>query len=127
MQINKSIQKLDIPDNDIGIGGAVAISEINSCLVYLNLARNKISSMGVDKISKSLQVNSTLQKLNILCNNLSYGGALALSECLKVCRGLIELDISGSSITCEGLQLILEATQTNTVLSCQITTYHLEH
>ena len=51
---------------------------------------------------------------------MSYGGALALSKYLKVCRGLVELDISGSSITCEGLQLILEATQTNTVLKTLI-------
>ena len=35
LQIDKSIQKLDIPDNDIGIGGAVVISEcveINFCV-----------------------------------------------------------------------------------------------
>ena len=79
---NKSLQKLDISNNNISDDGAIAIGKI--------LNNYKDSSV----VNEDSIQNSTLQKLNMSHNNISSNGIVALCDCLKSNVTLQELTIS---------------------------------
>ena len=116
IQVNTTLQNLDISNNNISDAGAAAISDSlkrNSSLVKLNMSKNNITSEGAKKISEAIQVNTTLQNLDISSNNISDAGAAAISDSLS---SLTKLNMSKNNITSEGAKKIAEAIQINPTL-----------
>ena len=124
IQINTTIQKLDMSNNSISDDGVVAICDslkINVSLQELNLALNNITNEGTKKIAEAIQVTKTLRKLNLNDNQISDDGAAAISDSLKVNKSLQELNIQGRGgrcvvITNKGAKYVSKAIQVNTAL-----------
>ena len=119
IQINTTLQKLDMSNNSISDHGAAAISDslkINVSLQELDLAGNKITTEGAKKIVEAIQVTKILQKLNLCNNNISDDGAAAISDSLKINVSLQELNLAGNKITTEGAKKIAEAIQVTKTL-----------
>jgi hypothetical protein len=60
---------LSLGDNQIGAGGARAISEAlkaNTTLTCLDIARNEIGESGTQVVSEALKVNTTLTQVGHL-------------------------------------------------------------
>ena len=118
MQID-TLQKLNIPYNEVCDEGAIAFSErlkTNTTLTILGTSKNNITCDGAIAIAEALKVNNTLEKLNISLNKIFDDGAIAFSECLKTNTTLIELDLSGNEITYKGASAIAKALIINNTL-----------
>ena len=119
IQINTTLQKLDMSNNSISDHGAAAISDslkINVSLQELDLAGNKITTEGAKEIAEAIQVTKTLQTLNLSSNNISDDGAAAISDSLKINVSLQELDLTWNNIKNEGAKKIAEAIQVTKTL-----------
>ena len=119
IQINTTLQKLDMSNNSISDHGAAAISDslkINVSLQELNLGWNNITTEGAKKIAEAIQVTKTLQTLNLLSNNISDDGTAAISDSLKINVSLQELNLAYNKITTEGVKKIAEAIQVTKTL-----------
>ena len=120
IQINTTLQKLDMSNSSISDHGAAAISDslkINVSLQELNLAMNyNITSEGAKKIAEAIQVTKTLQTLNLCDNNVCDDGAAAISDSLKINISLQELNLRYNRITNEGAKKIAEAIQVTKTL-----------
>ena len=119
IQINSTVQKLNMSYNSISDDGAAAISDslkINVSLQELDLAGNNIITEGAIKIAEAIQVTKTLQKLNLYNNNISDDGAAAISDSLKINVSLQELNLADNKITTEGAKKIAEAIQVTKTL-----------
>ena len=86
---NRALKSANLAKNDIGDGGAVAISaalENNNTLTELNLAAKlsgvTISATGAQAIAKMLAVNRALTSLNLYKNKIGAGGAKAIADAL---------------------------------------------
>ena len=119
IEVNTTLQNLDISSNNISDAGAAAISDSlkrNSSLVKLNMSRNKITSEGAKKMVEALQVNTTLKQLDLSINKICDDGATAISNDLISNISLQVLNISHNSITNRGIKKIAEAIQINSTL-----------
>ena len=119
IQVNTTLQKINISSNSISDDGVAAISnsiKFNTSLQELNISRNMITSEGTKYIAEAIQVNTTLERLDLSCNAVSDDGATAFSNSLKYNNSLQELNISRNKITSEGTKYIAEAIQVNTTL-----------
>ena len=119
IQVNTTLQNLDISSNNISDAGTAAISDNlkrNNSLVKLNMSRNKITGERVKMIVEALQVNTTLKQLNLSINKITDDGATFISEGLKYNNSLQELNMSRNNITSEGAKMIAKALQVNTTL-----------
>ena len=119
IQINSTVQKLDMSNNSISGDGAAAISDslkINVSLQELNLGWNNITTKGAKKIAEAIQVTKTLQTLNLSSNNISDDGTAAISDSLKINVSLQELNLTKNNITAKGAKKIAEAIQVTKTL-----------
>ena len=119
IQVNTTLQKLNISNNSISDDGAAAIIyslQFNNSLQELKMSRNKITSEGVKKISEVIQVNTTLKHLDLSINKIVDDGADFISDGLKSNISLQELNISHNYITNKGIKKITEAIQINSTL-----------
>lgn len=98
LQLNKTLQKLDISNNKICDDGVATISECKIALKEFVLSNNSITNLGAKNIAKIFEINKSIQKFNISCNEILYDGAAAISSCLKNNTTLQELDISNNRI-----------------------------
>ena len=115
----RTLQKLDLSNNNLSDDGAAAISDglkSNNTLQELYMRSNKITSEGAKKVGEAIQVNTTLQKLHIGENTISDDGAAAISDGLKSNNSLQELNMWGNNITSKGAKGIGEAIKINTTL-----------
>ena len=119
IQMNTTLQKLNISNNSISDDGAAAISDglkNNNSLQELNISRNEITNEGAQYIAEAIQVNTTLEKINVSCNAISDDGAVAIIYSLQFNTSLQELNMSRNKITSEGAEKITEVIQVNTTL-----------
>ena len=119
IQVNTTLQKINISNNSISDDGAAAISnslKVNSSLQELNISRNKITSEGTKYIAEAIQVNTILEKLDLSCNAVSDDGAAAISDSLKFNTSLQELNISHNGIANKGIKVIAKVIQINSTL-----------
>ena len=119
IQMNTTLQTLDMSNNEISDDGVIAISDYlkrNSSLEKLNLSTNNITSEGAKAVAEAIQVNTTLEKLDLSFNKLSDDGASFISDGLKTNKSLQEIKMSTNEITNKGAKTIAEALQLNTTL-----------
>ena len=119
IQVNTTLQKLDISNNSICDDGVIAISnslKYNISLQELNMSRNEITSEGIKKITTAIQINDTLKQLDLSINKINDEGANFLSDGLKNNISLLKLNISHSNITDRGIEVIAKAIQINSTL-----------
>ena len=115
----KTLQKLDLKNNDLSDDGAATLSDglkSNNTLLEFNMSSNKITNVGAKKIGEAIQVNVALQILDIHSNRISDDGAAAISDGLKSNNTLLEFNMSSNQITNVGAKKIGEAIQVNTAL-----------
>jgi len=62
--------------------------------VYIKLAFNSITEIGIKSLRETLSVNKSLQSLNLSSNLLKDEGIIELSDVFKVPSNLIELVLS---------------------------------
>ena len=119
IQMNTTIQTLDMSSNRILDDGAIAISDglkSNISLKQLIISKNEITSEGPKYIAEAIQVNTTLEQLDLSYNKISDNGTAAISDGLKSNSKLQRLNISHNSITNVGIKKIAEAIQVNSTL-----------
>ena len=119
IQMNTTLQTLDMSNNKISDDGVIAISDYlkrNSLLEKLNLSKNKITDKGANMIAEALQLNTTLKQLDLSINKIFGDGATAISNILITNKSLQELNMSKNEITNKGAKMIAEALQLNTTL-----------
>ena len=119
IQINTTIQTLDMSCNSMSNSGAVAISgaiKSNKSLKELDLGNNNITEVGAKVISEATEVTTTLQKLILNGNKIFDNGAESISDSLKINESLQELNLGGNKITEKGAEKISEAIKVTTTL-----------
>ena len=119
IQMNTTLQTLDMSSNKISDDGVIAISDYlkrNSSLEKLNLSKNEITNEGAKMIAEALQLNTTLKQLDLSINEIFDDGATTISNVLKTNITLQELNISHNNITNKGIIKITEAIQINSTL-----------
>ena len=119
IQMNTTLQTLDMSSNEISDDGVIAISDYlkrNSSLEKINLSKNRITNEGAKMIAEALQLNTTLKQLDLSINKMFDDGTTAISNVLITNKSLQELNISKNEITNEGAKMIAEALQLNTTL-----------
>ena len=115
----RTLQKLDLSNNNLSDDGAATISDglkTNRTLLELNLSNNSLSDDGAATISDCLKANRTLLELNLSNNNLSDDGAATISDCLKTNRTLLELNLSNNNLSDDGVATISDGLKTNRTL-----------
>ena len=111
IQVNTTLQTLDISNNNICDDGATAISislKHNTSMKHLNMSRNKITY--------GIQVNETFKQLDLSVNKIADEGASFISDGLKSNISLQQLNISHNNITDRGIKVIAEAIRMNSIL-----------
>ncbi|UOB16523.1 sister chromatid cohesion protein PDS5 [Abyssalbus ytuae] len=96
---NKTLEVLNLSRNQLGDGGAEAISAglgANQQLHTLDLSNNGIRNKGIGELAEALKSNTTLCKLDLSYNQLSKAGAEYLKDMLKGNKTLTELRLLGN-------------------------------
>ena len=104
----KSLQKLNINDNDIGDDGALILAEglkFHCSLQELDLASNKITTTGVTALMHSA---CPLRRLNLSSNNIGDDGAREVADKLKYIF-LQELNLTQCDIGIDGAEALADA------------------
>ncbi|KAF9905911.1 hypothetical protein BX616_000889, partial [Lobosporangium transversale] len=117
LKADPALTSLDLRDNSIGNGGALALSEAlktNKTLTTLDLMGNSIGKEGALALLEALKVNRTLLNLDLDFGPLGKEGALLLS---KINTTLTTLNFSSKPIGEEGACAISEALKANTTLT----------
>ena len=83
--------------------------QVNNSLQILDISGNKIYSDGITALINCLKVNSTIRKLNISSNDISDDKTKYLAEVVRVNTVLQELNISKNRISKRGVMNILKA------------------
>ena len=109
IQVNTTLQNLDISSNNISDAEAIAISDslkTNSSLVKLNISWNNITNEGAKKIAKAIQINLTLQNVNLSRNHISMEGLLYFMQAVKNNCTLQVVNITHNNVTRSGFTSI---------------------
>ena len=78
LQSNRTLQRLDLSENEIGYLGAAALAQAlkkNQTLTHLQLSGNKIGDSGAKEFVEALQCNETFIFLDLNGNPISWLGA----------------------------------------------------
>ena len=116
LQVNQSIQLLNLERNKIGTASAQALGDalqVNQSIQKLELSHNKIGAAGAQALGDALQVNQSIQSLNLAYNNISAEGAQALGAALQVNQSIQELNLKWNQIGITGAQVLGAALQVN--------------
>lgn len=119
MEINRTVERLVLPDHDIGDRGALAMADMlrmNSTLRHLDLNGNGITDIGCKGVADSLYGHDSLQHLALWGNAIGDEGAKAIAQALQVNRSLTYVGLVGNRIGEEGAKALLEAVQMNPMI-----------
>ena len=119
LQMNTKLISLTLCN--IGNNGAITLAEaiqVNSTLQKINISNNSISDDGAAAISNSIKFNTlnSLQELNISHNNITNDGIKVLAEVIEINSTLQNINISKNHIAIEGLVYFMEAVKNNCTL-----------
>ena len=109
IQVNTTLQKLNIAINKISDDAAAAISDclkFNISLQEFNISHNYITNKGIWKISQAIQINSKLQNINISRNYISIAGLMYFMEAVKDNCTLQVVNITHNNVTRSGFTSI---------------------
>ena len=116
LQVNHTLQFLDLGYNQIDDAGARAIGvvlQVNQSIQELNIEYNQIGEKGAQALGTALQTNHTLQSLNLEENKIGDAGAQALGTALQVNQSLQSLNLEDNKIGDAGAQALGSALQVN--------------
>ena len=116
LQVNQSLQSLNLEFAQIGAAGAQAIGvalQVNQTLQELDLKYNPIGAAGAQALGAALQVNQSLQSLNLEFAQIGAAGAQALGAALQVNQSLQSLNLERNHIGDVGDQALGGALQVN--------------
>jgi Ran GTPase-activating protein (RanGAP) involved in mRNA processing and transport len=117
-----SLCHLDLRSNNITCTGAMSLQGLivnNRSIQYLNLSNNEIGDHGIMAISRGIQQSSwncQLQQLDINTNYITNFSAITIANMLKVNKSLNEFNISFNGLGDIGATTIISAMETNTTL-----------
>ena len=120
MTLSKSINNI----SDEGVKKLIESVEVNTTLQNLDISHNVISDDSTLAISDYLKINSTLCKLSLSCNKITDEGAKRLAEAIQVNKTLQELNISKNWVSKEGVMRIVEACTINRTLHKLVCTHN---
>ena len=111
IQVNTTLQKIDISSNSIADDGVAAISNsirfnTSNSLQELNISRNNIANNGIRVLAEVIEINSTLQNIDISKNHISTEGLLHFMEAVKNNCTLQVVNITHNNITRSGFTSI---------------------
>ena len=120
LQVNQSLQSLNLEDNEIRGAGAQALGaalQVNQLLQSLHLGDNYIGDIGAQALGAALQVNQSLRWLDFGYNNyIGDIGAQALGTALQINQSLQLLALKSNQIGDAGTQALGTALQVNHTL-----------
>ncbi|KAE8603999.1 hypothetical protein XENTR_v10014530 [Xenopus tropicalis] len=122
LQINSTLEELDLGDCDLGIQSLIALATVllqNKTLKSLNLNRPIFYVMQEDTtvhLSEMLRVNSTLQELHLSKHEITDFGVQRLCDALHENHTLKYLNLSCNKITRDGVKYLAEVLKINKTL-----------
>jgi len=120
LPMNKTLQRLNLAQNNLADAGAVQLAQIlssNEGLVHLDISGNAIEDPGAQAIFQALENNKFLQVLIMESNYCRDHGANALATLLRQTNiALQNVNLNWNFITKAGLQSISESTQNQIIL-----------
>lgn len=120
LEINTTIEKMDLEGNYILGIGAVYLSRVLKDNVYVTeliLSENKIGNIGAKAICELLLENKTITYLDLKGNNIEDGSAEAFYDMLSKNADLKTLILRHNSLEDEGAKLIKDALIENDTLT----------
>nr|XP_014342010.1 PREDICTED: leucine-rich repeat-containing protein 34 [Latimeria chalumnae] len=122
LQVNSSLEELDLGDCDLGTQSVVALSTVlnnNVAIKSINLSRPLLFSQQEETtvhLAKMLKVNKHLEELHLEKHDMKEFGAERLSETLVENFTLRYLDLSCNRITRDGTKCLAQLLKHNTSL-----------
>ncbi|XP_019412057.1 PREDICTED: leucine-rich repeat-containing protein 45 isoform X3 [Crocodylus porosus] len=118
LQQNKSIQNLVLEWNSLGVWeeGFLLFCQglsTNRSLQRLDLRNNQINHEGAGELAAALKGNSSLQELDLRWNNVGLLGGRALLNCLHSNRTLQRLELAGNNVPSDILKAVEQAMDHN--------------
>ncbi|XP_019359313.1 PREDICTED: leucine-rich repeat-containing protein 45 isoform X2 [Gavialis gangeticus] len=118
LQQNKSIQNLVLEWNSLGVweeGFSLFCQGLstNRSLQRLDLRNNQINHEGAGELAAALKSNSSLQELDLRWNNVGLLGGRALLNCLHSNRTLRHLELAGNNVPSDILKAVEQAMDHN--------------
>jgi Ran GTPase-activating protein (RanGAP) involved in mRNA processing and transport len=114
---SKSVRRLDMSDNRLGVQGSVvdvtagflikSLVTKNSIITELILRNNRLSDKDVEHIADGVNDNVTLQSLDLSYNEIQYRGAQAVARILSHNSELRELNLEWNHFRTAGSFVIL--------------------
>lgn len=120
LKLNKSLKKLNLEFNKIGINGAKALATalaVNTTLTVLDLHYTGVEGEAVMAIANALKINAALITLNLDNNQIGSSEIVALSEALQVNTALKSLDLGFNDVSLVGAAALGEALKVNVSLT----------
>ena len=105
----RTLQKLDLSNNNLSDDGAATISDglkTNRTLLELNISHNGIEDNGAQEIAKAIKINLSLQNVDISKNYISNEGLLYFMETVKSNCSLQVVNITHNNVTKSGFRNI---------------------
>jgi len=115
----KTLVKLDLSNNPLGVIGSKGLAEAisgNPYLIEIVIADCKIGDKGAVALMPSIGECSGLKTLNISHNGLSNTGAIDIAEMLIRTLALEDLDVSWNKLGARGCKTIIGALSENRTL-----------
>ena len=103
----RTLQKLDLSNNNLSDDGATTISDglkTHRTLLELNISQNSIADKGAQEIAKAIKIHSSLQNVNISKNYISSEGLLYFMETVKNNCSLQVVNITHNNVTRSGFK-----------------------
>ena len=111
IQVNKTLQILDISDNTLysnGITALINCLKINNTVRKLNVSRNSINDDTTELLAEVVQENTILQELNISKNLISEKGIMNILEACTMNRTLQKIVCTHNNLSKVELATIIE-------------------
>ncbi|XP_020737769.2 leucine-rich repeat-containing protein 34 isoform X10 [Odocoileus virginianus] len=122
LQINSSLEKLDLGDCDLGMQSVIAFATVltqNQTIKGLNLNRPILYGEQEEStvhLSHMLKENQCLIELHICKHDIKNCGMKQLCDALYLNRSLQYLDVSCNKITQDGMKYLADVLKSNTTL-----------
>jgi Ran GTPase-activating protein (RanGAP) involved in mRNA processing and transport len=121
LECNRTVQKLDLYDNQIGNNGAISLAgmiRLSSCsgITSLFLSKNRISATGTSALATALLRNKSIKELDLSINPIGNNGVITLSATLQFNNTLETLCLRNVEINDSGVRAITAVLKHNTSL-----------